>query len=494
MISTRIINAINSESVAIYQQAIRDCGAVFGFDVDQAIQELTQKMGEFKVSTKVSKTPKENKEKPEKIKSVPLPWMGVVNPEKCENIAFCGGLFNQCSGARCENGFCSKCKQASSEYFTVAERLAQGAEWKDAKGRKPFALNRVLKKLKLTQEMMMEEAEKQGITLDASLFEVKVAEKKPKTVRGRPKAPKVEVEDAGNGMTDLFDSLVNEAEEGTVVSNLTASTGSKKSKLSPEEKAEREAKKAAEKAEKEAKRAAEKAEREAKAKAEKDAYDALSAEEKVAYNKAKKDAAEAKAKAEYEALSPEKKAEVDAKKVAAELEKEAKKVAAEAEKEAKKAAAKAEKEAEKLAKAEQAKAEKLAKAAAEALKKAEEKLAKEEARKAKRAADRANKKAEKGGKKEAKPEVKAEPEAEVEVRKVAKITIDGVMYYYDKATKEVIDNLEDQNVIGVLINCEMNEKGKVTKAEIKKYANDAEKVETEDEYESENDADEDDDE
>ena len=84
MISTRIINAINSESVAIYQQAIRDCSAVYGFDVDQAIEELTQKMGEFKVSTKVSKTPKENKEKPEVYnpKEAESKWMNFWEKEK----------------------------------------------------------------------------------------------------------------------------------------------------------------------------------------------------------------------------------------------------------------------------------------------------------------------------------------------------------------------------------------------------------------------------
>ena len=61
------------------------------------------------------------------------------------------------------------------------------------------------------------------------------------------------------------------------------------------------------------------------------------------------------------------------------------------------------------------------------------------------------------------------------------------VYYYNKANNAVLDNLEDQNEIGVLINCETNEKGKIIKAEIKKYETEADEVETEDEYESEND-------
>jgi hypothetical protein len=207
-------------------------------------------------------------------------------------------------------------------------------EYVDPKGRKPIAYAKIMKKYKITEEQVQEEAGKLNIIINPNHFVVaeetkrgrpkaEKVEKKEKGVKGRPKKSKkvlmIEGEDE-----DLFAALVAEANEADGDEIVLA--GKKKASKSDEEKeaerlakeqekAEKEAKRLAEKAEKEAKLAAEKAEKEAKKKAEEEAR-ALKKAAEEAEKKAKKEAAE-KAKAEKEAkLAAEKaeKAEKEAKK------------------------------------------------------------------------------------------------------------------------------------------------------------------------------------
>jgi len=205
-------------------------------------------------------------------------------------------------------------------------------EYADPKGRKPVAYTKVMKKYKLSQEQVLEEAGKFNIIINPLHFEVpedtkrgrpqkEKAVKEPKGAKGRPKKAKKVLQIEGDD-EDLFASLVAEAnaeDEELVIAP------KKKGKSDEEKEAERLAKEA----EKEAKRIAAEL-----AKAEKEA--------KLAAEKAEK---EAKKEAERQAREEKKKAE--------EAEKEAKRIAAEkakAEKEAKLAAEKLAKEASKTKK------------------------------------------------------------------------------------------------------------------------------------------------
>jgi hypothetical protein len=328
MLSNKVINVVNNEIMSIYKQAIMDCAGIYNFDVEEAISKLSENMKKPVVSKK-----SEKKEKTEKMKLIPLPWTGEVNELHCLNIKMNHGLYTQCPGLRLENGYCKSCKEMCGDYYTVNERLEKGADYKDAKGRKPVNYLKVMKKLKLSREEVEMEAGKNNKILNNELFEeVKlVKEKKEKSEKkekkGRPKKPDVVISSTENPMEDLFKTIVAEntseveeknEENNTVISEITTSSNkSKKSKMSDEEKAAKEAKKLAEKAEKEAKKVAEKEAKEAKKLAEK--------EEKELKKKELEDQKNAKKLAEKQEKELKKKELEEAKKVAKESKKSVKK-------------------------------------------------------------------------------------------------------------------------------------------------------------------------
>ena len=204
--------------------------------------------------------------------------MGVVNELYCNNIKFNHGLYTQCPGIKLENGFCKTCKEVSSEYFTVEERLSQGAEYKDSKNRKPVQYGKLLKKMEISVEEAQEEAGKNNIELNEEILKIVEAEKPKKEVKtpkegkkGRPKNVKAEVTSNNeNAMEDLFDKLVNESNANHEEAVNDVEVQSKE--------AEKEAKKKALEEAKAAKKAEIEAEKEAKKKALEEAKAAKKAE------------------------------------------------------------------------------------------------------------------------------------------------------------------------------------------------------------------------
>ena len=312
----------------------------FNFDAEEAIQMLGLNMIKLErkapVKAKVVKTAKVQAAK----SAFPLPYNGEFNDACCYALRQNNGLYTQCTGIRKgENSFCKGCASQMQkvgaempEYGTIQQRMAVDIfEYVDPKGRKPIAYAKIMKKYKINEEQVKEEAGKLNIIINPNHFVVaeetkrgrpkaEKVEKKEKGVKGRPKKSKkvlmIEGEDE-----DLFAALVAEANEAD--GDEIVIPGKKKAGKSDEEKeaerlakeaekAEKEAKRLAEKAEKEAKLALEKAEKEAKKKAEEEARLAKKAAEE-AEKKAKKEAAE-KAKAEKEAKLAAEKAEKEAKK------------------------------------------------------------------------------------------------------------------------------------------------------------------------------------
>jgi hypothetical protein len=295
------------------------------------------------MNIKVDRKMPEKKLKVVKEKAVkmafPLPYNGGCAADCCSALRQNQGLYTQCTMAPKKNQvFCKQCQMNADknggvpEYGTIQMRNAVGIfEYVDPKGRKPVAYTKIMKKYKVDQAAVIEEAVKFGMNIDAEHFFApadasKGRPKKEKVVKekgskGRPKKAKKVLQIEGDD-DDLFASLVADANATTS----SAEPATKKRGKSDEEKAAEEAKKATEKAEKEAKRLAEKADKEAKLAAEKAEKAALAQAEKVARELKK-------AKEEEEKL---------AKKAALEL--------AKAEKEAKLAAEKAEKEAKKASK------------------------------------------------------------------------------------------------------------------------------------------------
>jgi len=120
----------------------------------------------------------------------PLPYNGELNESCCNALRQNNGLYTQCTGEKGKNGkFCKSCANTmqktgaeTPEYGTIQDRQAVGIfEYVDPKGRKPIAYTKVMKKYKITEEQVLEEAGKLNIVVNREHFaEVENAK------RGRP--------------------------------------------------------------------------------------------------------------------------------------------------------------------------------------------------------------------------------------------------------------------------------------------------------------------
>jgi len=325
-------------------RSIMECSNRYNFCGEEAIRMLGLEM------TKVARKMSEKKEKLPKVKlakpQYPMPFNGEMNDKCCYGLKQNRGLYTQCHNVRKgEVSFCKGCQAQADknangkpDYGTIQDRMAVGIyEFKDPKGKSPIAFTKLMKKMKIGQEQILEEAGKLNITIDPIHFEyadnTESKRGRPKTdkpkkessgVKGRPKKEKKVVQ-IDEDTDDLFATLVAQAnkedDEEIVV---------KPTKKVFVEEADKEAAKAAKEAEKEAAKKAKEAEKEAEKAA------------KLAAKEAEKKAKEAEkeaAKAAKEAEKKAKEAEKEAAKAAKEAEKKAKeeaKAAKEAEKEAKK--------------------------------------------------------------------------------------------------------------------------------------------------------------
>ena len=315
------------------KEAVERCGSKYNFDAAEALLELGLTVVVIKEKVSVSASVSVG---------IPLPFSGVIAEECCIALRQNSGLYTQCQSLKSGSSrYCNQCvkkgESGESEYGTVESRMAVGLQdYVDSKGRKQVHYTKIMKKLNLTEEQVMEVANKHGIKVDGSHFIAPVDASKrgrPKSekpakvssgVKGRPKKEKKVVEIAGDE-EDLFANLVAQAnrvsaEEEAVEVEVVADSAvevieapkvvekpvAKVSKTAADkvaEKAEKEAQKAAEKAAKEA----EKAEKEAQKAAEKAAKEA----EKIA-EKAAKEAAKAAEKAAKESEKAVKKVAVKA--------------------------------------------------------------------------------------------------------------------------------------------------------------------------------------
>lgn len=333
-VTSLVIKQLENAAKDVSRHHIHLLADKYSFDAEEAIEWLDivapLTLEEKKMARK-AKAEGDDSSTDSKKKTVPLPWMGVVNPDCCQAIAYNYGLFTQCQKKKVGTFYCAACTKAATESVigappcgTVADRLA-ATEYKDSKGRVPVEYGKVLYKLKLTLEDAVEAATAKGLVIPAQHMNVY----EPPAGKGKKGEKMVDAE--GNE----FDAMV----AGSVAS----STSSKGRKLSPEEKLEREEKRKAEKAEKDAVAALKKKhETDAKALAAIGRNLIQLTEEGIPleiaqaaidkYNETNAKKAEAQAKRDAEKAI--KKAEADAKKAEAKAQKDAEKEAKKAEKEA----------------------------------------------------------------------------------------------------------------------------------------------------------------
>ena len=353
---------VNREIEKMMKNAIVALASKYNFDADEGMRMIWESEGLISSSRSRNKKVSNKKEKREVVKSAfPLPYNGELNGECCFGIRQNSGLYTQCPSIRPEGGaYCGACnKQATKnehglpDYGSIQTRSSKyfkDEEFVDPSGKKPVAYTKVMKKLKLTEEQVREEAAKHNITLDPRHF-VEVEKKsgrpakepkepKEQKAKGRPKKSKKVLELAGEE-EDLFASLVMAANTKTVEDIIAEGTNEEETVTSESEADLNEvinsslgdvdvvvdAKPSKTKTEKKPK---------------------VSPEEKAALAEQKKQALAEQKKQEAEqkkqALAEQKKLEAEQKKLALEKEKEAKKFLKELEKQEKQAIAEIKKE------------------------------------------------------------------------------------------------------------------------------------------------------
>lgn len=213
------------------QRSIKACASHYNFDGEEAVRMLDL------VNVKLSRT-RPTEEKAKKVKVIvakaafPMPYNGEFNDACCYALRQNSGLYTQCQTVRKNGDFCKQCQvladktEGVPEYGTIQMRQAVGIfEYTDPKGRKPVAYTKVMKKYKIVQEKVLEEAGKFNVQINAEHFVVaevdskrgrpsskaiEKAPKEPKGSKGRPKKAKKVLQIEGDD-DDLFASLVADA-------------------------------------------------------------------------------------------------------------------------------------------------------------------------------------------------------------------------------------------------------------------------------------------
>jgi hypothetical protein len=202
---------------------IGDLASKYNFSYEEACRSVLLDIGEKKGSMK---------------SALPLPFTGQVSEECCSGLRNNHGLLTQCQKGKCDSKeYCSGCQKQADKNASgkpnsgsIEERLAAfnaGKEYRDPKGKAPVAYAKVMQKLKLTEEMVREEAGKKNIVLPSDIFNTTIGKrgrpkKNPAVVsdtesensnggkkRGRPKKAGKTVEVSTT--EDLFASLISEA-------------------------------------------------------------------------------------------------------------------------------------------------------------------------------------------------------------------------------------------------------------------------------------------
>jgi hypothetical protein len=304
----------------IVKKSVEICAEKYKFDAEEAYKLVGIEVSKSSKASKVSKGSETS------VSNIPLPYNGELNEGKCIALRQNNGLYTQCTSNRrnVTSEFCKSCANMMQksgneipEYGTIKMRQACGIfEYVDPKGRKPIPYTKIMKKYKITEEQVLEEAGKLNITINPQHFVVpeeskrgrpsKEKEPKIKGVKGRPKKSKKVIEVEGDH-DDLFAALVAEANQSELESIDEAKSEAElesidEAKSEAELESIDEAKSEAEtKKIKKTKKTEKKAEKEAeleKKKAEKEA--------ELAKKKAEKEAELAKKKAEKEAKSESK--------------------------------------------------------------------------------------------------------------------------------------------------------------------------------------------
>jgi hypothetical protein len=222
-IPNRLTNMLKKVAQDAMRKAIRECSIEYNFSEEEALMKLNIEGLRIREKGKV----KGNKKEKNKM---PLPYNNEYDEECCNAVRLNQGLYTQCENKKEEGKlYCKGCSKRMSgempEYGTIQMRQSKKImEYVDPNGRKPVAYVKIMKRLNITREEVMEEARKRNIKIEECHFEeveqkrgrpaAAIKEKVEKGAKGRPKKTKKVVEVMGeNEVVDIFASLVASSKE-----------------------------------------------------------------------------------------------------------------------------------------------------------------------------------------------------------------------------------------------------------------------------------------
>ena len=176
----------------VRSSVIRECALLYGFSAEEAESRLSAV--EVKVTGRRVGAKKLLSDSVKVLKSrFALPFSNTIRADCCTGVKLNRGLYSQCENAPTKDGeFCTGCfnqsaKNASGEpdCGVIGKRLADGSAWRDPKGNAPVSYQKVMKKLKLTEEQVLAEVARLGVAFNAEEHFAIIAAKDTK--RGRPK-------------------------------------------------------------------------------------------------------------------------------------------------------------------------------------------------------------------------------------------------------------------------------------------------------------------
>ena len=179
------VNAMQSAINTAIKDTILKLSKKYEFDPDEAFAFLgVEEKLRVNIGAKAKPLRAPKREQPK----FPLPFSGEQIEDCCIAILPNKGLYSQCLNAPASNGLCSSCfKKANNtpfgkpEYGTIDERIEQGDEYKDPKGKKPTHFIQIMKKMNLTEEFVLGEVTKYNLPFDTNHFL-----EPEQTKRGRP--------------------------------------------------------------------------------------------------------------------------------------------------------------------------------------------------------------------------------------------------------------------------------------------------------------------
>ena len=223
-------------------RSVMECSKKYNFDGEEAVRELGLNSSQLQIETT---QPDENSGLPQVMSvrrkttvntvilkkskvttskpAFPLPYNGVINDDTCLGLKNNHGLYTQCELKRFNNSdFCKTCSGQSSknsngkpDYGTIWERGQVGImDYRDPNGKGPIHYTKIMKKMGLTQEAVIQEAERFEITIDPIHFVDPEPTKQVSGKKGRPQKPEkvIEVDECNNLFAALTLNTVEPAD------------------------------------------------------------------------------------------------------------------------------------------------------------------------------------------------------------------------------------------------------------------------------------------